>query len=141
MVWRDHGHVQSQDGINTPASGFGRRVAVPYGGKVYACSHHHKLAYQTQREQAHDRAGSRSDTIRKRLGWDTGILNGNGNKPKGIRRRWQWLQKWEFWKADSRAFKSIREVAAEAQAPPVPFRRAPHSPHDRPPAPPIAAQG
>jgi len=85
MVWRDHGHVQSQDGINTPALGFGRRVAVPYGGKVYACSHHHKLAYQTQREQAHDRAGSRLDTIRKRLGWDAGILNGNGNKPKGIR--------------------------------------------------------
>jgi hypothetical protein len=84
MVWRDHGHVQSQDGINTPASGFGRRVAVPYGGKVYACSHHHKLAYQTQREQAHDRAGSRSDTIRKRLGWDAGILNGNGNKPNGL---------------------------------------------------------
>ena len=116
-------------------------MAVQYGGKVYACRHFHKLAYQTQREQAHDRAGSRSDTIRKRLGWDAGILNGNGNKPKGIRRWWEWLQKWVFWKADSRAFKSIREVAAEAQAPPVPFRRAPHSPHARQLAPPIAAKG
>ena len=65
-------------------------MAVQYGGKVYACRHFHKLAYQTQREQAHDRAGSRSDTIRKRLGWDAGILNGNGNKPKGIRRWWEW---------------------------------------------------
>ena len=55
-----------------------------YGGKVYACRHCHKLAYQTQREQAHDRAGSRADTIRKRLGWDAGILNGNGGKPKGM---------------------------------------------------------
>ena len=52
-----------------PASGCRRRVAVLYGGKVYACRHCHKLAYQTQREQAHDRAGSRADTIRKRLGW------------------------------------------------------------------------
>ena len=59
-------------------------MAVQYGGKVYACRHFHKLAYQTQREQAHDRAGSRSDTIRKRLGWDAGILNGNGNKPNGL---------------------------------------------------------
>ncbi len=55
-----------------------------YGGKVYACRHCNKLAYQTQREQAHDRAGSRADTIHKRLGWEAGILNGNGNKPKGM---------------------------------------------------------
>lgn len=67
-----------------PAVGCGRRVAVLYGGKVYACRHCHKLAYQTQREQAHDRAGSRADTIRKRLGWDAGILNFPGGKPKGM---------------------------------------------------------
>ena len=70
-----------------PASGCGRRVAVRYGGKVYACRHYHKLAYQTQLEQAHDRAGSRADTIRKRLGWEAGILKGKGSKPKGMHRR------------------------------------------------------
>ena len=63
--------------------GCGRRVAVLYGGKVYACRHCHKLAYQTQREQPHDRAGSRADRIRKRLGWGAGILNMPGGKPKG----------------------------------------------------------
>lgn len=62
----------------------GRRVAVLYSGKMFACRHCHKLAYQTQREQAHDRAGSRADTIRKRLGWDAGILNLPGGKPKGM---------------------------------------------------------
>ena len=67
-----------------PARGCGRRVAVLYGGSVYACRHCHKLTYLTQREQAHDRAGSRADTIRKRLGWEPGILNGNGGKPKGM---------------------------------------------------------
>ena len=67
-----------------PARGCGRRVAVLYGGSVYACRHCHKLAYSTQHEQAHDRAGSRADTIRKRLGWEPGILNGNGGKPKGM---------------------------------------------------------
>ena len=51
---------------------------------MYACRHCHKLAYSTQREQAHDRAGSRADTIRERLGWEAGILNGNGGKPKGM---------------------------------------------------------
>lgn len=67
-----------------PARGCGRRVAVLYGGSVYACRHCHKLAYSSQREQAHDRAGSRADTIRKLLGWEPGILNGNGGKPKGM---------------------------------------------------------
>ena len=70
--------------------GYARRGAVGgawrfcIGGSVYACRHCHKLAYSTQREQAHDRAGSRADTIRKRLGWKAGILNGNGGKPKGM---------------------------------------------------------
>jgi hypothetical protein len=62
----------------------GQRVAVLFGAKVYACRHCHKLAYQTRREQTHDRAGSRAYTIRKRLGWEAGILNLPGGKPKGM---------------------------------------------------------
>lgn len=76
-----------------PAVGCGRRVAVLYGGKVYACRQCHKLAYPTQREQAHDRAGSRADTIRKRMGWEAGILNGNGGKPKGM--HWRTFERLE----------------------------------------------
>ena len=67
-----------------PAVGCGRRVAVLYGGKVYACRHCHQLAYLTQREQPYDRAGSRADKLRDRLQWEAGILNGNGIKPKGM---------------------------------------------------------
>lgn len=67
-----------------PAVGCGRRVAVLYGGKVYACRHCHQLAYLTQREQPHDRAGSKADKLRDRLQWEAGILNGNGIKPKGM---------------------------------------------------------
>lgn len=55
-----------------------------YGGGVYACRHCHNLAYRTQREQVYDRASSRADRIRKRLGWEPGILNGDGGKPKGM---------------------------------------------------------
>ncbi len=67
-----------------PAVGCGRRVAVLYGGKVYACRHCHKLTYSTQRKLADDRATSKADKIRKRLGWDAGILNLPGGKPKGM---------------------------------------------------------
>lgn len=74
-----------------PAVGCGRRVAVLFGGKVYACRHCHKLAYRTQREQPHDRACNRADTIRSRLGWEPGILNGSGGKPKGM--HWKTYQR------------------------------------------------
>ena len=67
-----------------PAVGCRRRVAVLYGGSVYACRHCHKLAYHSQREQPHDRAGSKADRLRDKLKWDAGILNGNGIKPKGM---------------------------------------------------------
>jgi hypothetical protein len=65
-----------------PARGCGRRVAVLYGGTVYACRHCHQLAYRTQRETVGDRAGSRADKLRAQLGWEIGILNGTGDKPK-----------------------------------------------------------
>lgn len=76
-----------------PAVGCGRRVAVLYRGKVYACRHCHKLAYRTQREQPRDRAGSRADKLRDRLGWEAGILNGNGEKPK--RMHWRTFERLE----------------------------------------------
>ena len=60
---------------------------------MYACTHCHKLAYRTQREQPHDRAGSRADKSRDRLGWEAGILNGNGEKPKGM--HWRTFERLE----------------------------------------------
>ncbi|MGB5011765.1 MAG: hypothetical protein WBO88_16060 [Candidatus Dechloromonas phosphoritropha] len=62
----------------------GKRVAILFGGAVFACRHCHKLNYQCQREASHDRASRRADRIRERLGWEPGILNGNGSKPKGM---------------------------------------------------------
>jgi hypothetical protein len=67
-----------------PATHCGRRVAILYGGEVFACRHCHKLAYQCQRESPDDRAKRRADKIRVRLGWEPDILNGEGFKPKGM---------------------------------------------------------
>ncbi len=67
-----------------PARGCGRRVAILYGGAIFACRHCHQLAYPSQRETPDDRAARRAEKIRKRLGWEPGILNGNGWKPKGM---------------------------------------------------------
>lgn len=69
-----------------PAQGCGRRVAILYAGSVFACRHCNQLAYACQRETLDDRAARRADTIRRRLGWDAGILNGEGIRPKGMHR-------------------------------------------------------
>lgn len=70
-----------------PALGCGRRVAILYGGGIFACRHCHRLAYASSREDAGDRATRRADRLRVRLGWKPGILNGNGDKPKWMRWR------------------------------------------------------
>ncbi len=67
-----------------PARGCGKRVAVLYGGSIFACRHCHRLAYDSQRERWDDRLTRRADRIRQRLGWEPGILNGDGDKPKGM---------------------------------------------------------
>ncbi len=67
-----------------PTVGCGRRVAVLYGGRMYACRHCFRLAYRCQREVEYDRAARRADTLRVRLGWKGGVLSGAGLKPKGM---------------------------------------------------------
>lgn len=76
VVWTDCALGGQRAWWQCPAVRCGRRVAVLYGGGIYACRHCHNLAYRTQREQAYDRASSRADRIRK-LGWEPGILNGS----------------------------------------------------------------
>ncbi len=68
-----------------PARRCGRRVAILYVyDSIFACRHCYRLAYRCQRETASDKAARRADTIRRRLGWDVGILNPEGDKPKGM---------------------------------------------------------
>lgn len=69
-----------------PASGCSRRVAVLYGGAIFACRHCQRLAYPSQRERPGDRATRKADRIRAKLGWKAGILYGAEpwNKPKGM---------------------------------------------------------
>ena len=74
-----------------PAVGCWRRVAVLYGGSVFACRHCQRLAYKSQRETPDDRATRHADKLRERLGWQAGILNRAGDKPKGM--HWQ-----TFWR-------------------------------------------
>jgi hypothetical protein len=75
-----------------PAINCGRRVAVLCGGAVFACRHCHRVAYQSTRESTGDLTIRSADKLRDRLGWQAGILNGSGWKPKGM----HWRTFWEL---------------------------------------------
>lgn len=61
-----------------------KRVAVLYCAGTYVCRHCLSVPYGSQLQQPIDRLFSRADTIRQRLGWQSGIAHGNGTKPKGM---------------------------------------------------------
>lgn len=68
-----------------PVRGCGRRVAILYGGEIFACRQCFQLAYPCQREVYFERWARRANKIRARLGWEPGILNGKGwEKPKSM---------------------------------------------------------
>ncbi len=67
-----------------PAIGCGRRVAKLYGGGIFACRHCYQLAYDSQREGVTERRLRKADKIRARMGWEHGILDGLGPKPRGM---------------------------------------------------------
>lgn len=82
--------------FNCPASGCGRRVAKLFLGSagIFACRHCYQLVYASQRESTDDRATGRAGKIRDRLGWPPGIINGHGDKPKGM--HWRTYQRLVF---------------------------------------------
>jgi len=69
-----------------------KRVAVLYApGRYFACRQCGGLGYATQKEGAGDRASTKANKLRKRLGWEAGILNGSGGKPKNM--HWKTYQR------------------------------------------------
>ena len=69
-----------------PAKNCARRVAILYlgGSSIFACRHCYQLAYQSQREEAHDRMARQVDRLRELLRWEPGMLHGSGVRPKGM---------------------------------------------------------
>jgi hypothetical protein len=68
-----------------PGRGCSRRVAILYGGSIFACRYCHQLAYDSQNEAAYSRALSRAQAIKVKLGGSPG--GDFPDKPKGM--HWQ----------------------------------------------------
>lgn len=105
LEWTDCSLGGRRAWFQCPADGCGRRVAILYGGRVFACRHCQKLAYESQREAYDDRACRRADNIRMRLGWRPGIANPIGSKPK-----------WMHWRTYSRLMTKYSRFAQTSWA-------------------------
>ncbi len=70
-----------------PVRGCGRRVAVLYGGEVFACRHCHGIVYESQHEPAHYRALRKLQKIREKLGGSGNMAEDFPGKPKGMQWR------------------------------------------------------
>jgi hypothetical protein len=62
----------------------GRRVAILYSGKMFACRQCHRLDYESTRTAPDSKPYERADNVRRQLGWCAGVANPAGNKPKGM---------------------------------------------------------
>jgi hypothetical protein len=71
-----------------PARGCGRRTATLFGGRIFACRRCYGLAYESQRQSWHDRAGDRAQKVLDRLKADEyTIFDPLPQRPKGMHRR------------------------------------------------------
>jgi hypothetical protein len=103
LDWTDCNYGGQRAWFLCPAAGCGRRVAVLYNGGIFACRHCYRLAYESQREDAVDLMARRAEKIRARLGWDAGILNLTGQKPRGMR----WQSYWQL----CREYETLAQIA------------------------------
>ena len=72
--------------FDCPASGCGRRVAILYSGRIFACRHCYRLAYECQREASHYRLLRKAQKLSVRLGGHGFVLDGVW-RPKGMHQR------------------------------------------------------
>lgn len=112
LEWTDCNLGGKRAWFHCPCHGCGRRVALLYLGNasIFACRHCYRLAYASQREKTHDRLARKADRIRKRLGWNAGILNYAGFRPKGMHWRTYWRLKMQH---DTLALASMEGMMAQ----------------------------
>jgi hypothetical protein len=104
LEWTRCNYGGSRAWFRCPAAGCGRRVAILYGGSVFACRHCHQLAYDSQRETRHGRMLLKAQAIRQKLGGIPCIADEFPYKPKGMHWRTYWRLKAQADEAENRSW-------------------------------------
>ena len=117
VEWTPCQYGGSRPWFRCPAHGCGRRVAILYAGRIFACRHCYRLAYPSQREAPHARALRRTRAIRAKLGGAPNLLRPFPARPKGMHwRTYRRLQK-KSHQAEKRSWPPwlLKVLFAEAQ--------------------------
>ena len=113
VVWTRCNYGGARPWFLCPGQGCGRRVAILYNGALFACRHCYGLNYDSQHEQPWDRALTRYQKIRVRLGAHA-ALGPFPDKPKGM--HWRTYHRWcvKANEADSRSLPNwLHRLVAE----------------------------
>ncbi len=65
----------------------GKRVAILYGGRKFACRHCQSLTYKSTRTAPGSEHYARANKVRMKLGWGGGVASPMGDRPKGMHAR------------------------------------------------------
>jgi hypothetical protein len=99
-----------------PGAGCGRRVAVLYGpGRYFLCRHCYELVYESQRNNAIERALHKAQSIRKHLGGSANMMEPFPEKPKGMHHDTYMRLFWEHHEAEMEQLAGMREWLDKVQ--------------------------
>ena len=87
-----------------PGEGCGRRVATLWGGPLFLCRHCWNIPYESQNETAWDRALTKAQAIRVKLGGEAGLIYDFPHKPKGMHWRTYYRLKEQSENAEGRSW-------------------------------------
>jgi len=93
-----------------PGAGCGRRVALLYGlGKYFLCRHCYDLVYESQRDNAMNRALHKAQSNREKLGGSANMMEPFPEKPKGL--HWSTYERlwWEHHEVEMEQLAGMRE--------------------------------
>ena len=95
LEWTRCNYGGERPWFRCPATRCGRRVAILYGGSIFACRRCHNLAYDSQSETRHGRMLIKTQAIREKLGGSPSLADDFPPKPKGMHWRtyWRWKEK------------------------------------------------
>ena len=85
------------------------KLYLPSGGQIFACRKAYRLAYPSQRERAHERALTKAQTIRIKLGGSASLAEPFPEKPKGMWRRTYDRRRREAEEAELRSWMGVAQ--------------------------------
>ena len=112
VTWTPCHYGGSRPWFLCPRGGCGRRVAILYGGRDFACRTCRRLTYPTQRVPAASRSLERAQRLRVRLGGSVDMTQPFPPRPKGMHFLTYMKRAMRAWRAEDQANADVKKWVA-----------------------------